>query len=77
VTVGSWRVRTAAEQSDDIALVLGLARTQPDLFAVAGRYHLEGFANAVEPAAQPGKRRTVLLAGCSGRRELRVRRRQS
>ena len=44
-----------------MAFAIGLARTRPDLFEVAAAYDLEEFARAVEHAARPGRRGTVLL----------------
>ena len=61
VSVGSWASLADTLRAADVATTIELARTAPDLFAVAAEYDLSEISKAVVHAEQPGRTGTVLL----------------
>jgi NADPH:quinone reductase-like Zn-dependent oxidoreductase len=69
VSVRRWRFRSSEQRNDDLAFAIELARTEPDLFEVAGSYELAEFKRAIAHAGRTGKVGTVLLTSRLGSNE--------
>jgi NADPH:quinone reductase-like Zn-dependent oxidoreductase len=61
VSVGRWPVLPPEQRAEDLAFATQLARTRPELLAVAATYELGDLAAALDHVARPGKDGTVLL----------------
>ncbi|GAA2808351.1 alcohol dehydrogenase catalytic domain-containing protein [Crossiella cryophila] len=61
VSVLRWQAQDQAIRAEDRAFATELARTRPELFAVAAEYDLAAFTAAVEHVRRPGKTGTVLF----------------
>jgi NADPH:quinone reductase-like Zn-dependent oxidoreductase len=61
VSVGRWSLLPSEQRAGDVAFATRLARTRPELFAVAGAYDLADLAAALDHVARAGRDGTVLL----------------
>jgi NADPH:quinone reductase-like Zn-dependent oxidoreductase len=61
VSVARWPLLPPEQRAEDLAFATQLARTRPELLAVAAAYDLLDLAAALDHVARPGKDGTVLL----------------